>query len=139
MKIENKNKDLTEEIKDIIEFLNNIKSATNVEESIKAIDRIVNSFSTILSENNEEIPRRNLYIGINKYNYEKYLHLKNELDNIVIDIEKLKKENFITDKGSTFISIKLSIIKEHICKMQNRVIYLLSNYQNSQKNIKKNT
>lgn len=136
MKTENKNKDLTEEIKDIIEFLNNIKSATNVEESIKAIDRIVNSFSTILSENNEEIPRRNLYTGINKYNYEKYLHLKNELDNIVIDIEKLKKENFITDKESIFISIKLSIIKEHICKMQNRVIYLLSNYQNSQKNNK---
>lgn len=133
---ENKNKDLTEEIKDIIKFLNNIKSATNVEENIKAIDRIVNSFSTILSENNEEIPRRNLYIGINKYNYEKYLHLKNELDNIVIDIEKLKEENFITDKGTSFISIKLPQTKKYICKMQNRVIYLLSDYQNSQKNNK---
>lgn len=136
MKTENKNKDLTEEIKDIIKFLNNIKSATNVEENIKAIDRIVNSFSTILSENNEEIPRRNLYIGINKYNYEKYLHLKNELDNIVIDIEKLKEENFITDKGTSFISIKLTQTKKYICKMQNRVIYLLSSYQNSQKNNK---
>ena len=136
MKTENKNKDLTEEIKDIIKFLNNIKSATNVEENIKAIDRIVNSFSTILSENNEEIPRRNLYIGINKYNYEKYLHLKNELDNIVIDIEKLKEENFITDKGTSFISIKLPQTKKYICKMQNRVIYLLSSYQNSQKNNK---
>lgn len=136
MKTENKNKDLTEEIKDIIKFLNNIKSATNVEENIKAIDRIVNSFSTILSENNEEIPRRNLYIGINKYNYEKYLHLKNELDNIVIDIEKLKEENFITDKGTSFISIKLPQTKKYICKMQNRVIYLLSDYQNSQKNNK---
>lgn len=136
MKTENKNKDLTEEIKDIIKFLNNIKSATNVEENIKAIDRIVNSFSTILSENNEEIPRRNLYIGINKYNYEKYLHLKNELDNIVIDIEKLKEENFITHKGTSFISIKLPQTKKYICKMQNRVIYLLSDYQNSQKNNK---
>ena len=133
----NRERSLLESIAQLKEIFNSLKSATTVSSDMEILDKAVNSISKILDEN-RDMPHKNIGEKINKFNYEKYLHCENELDDILNNIENIKKEDFCSDKtsanriGIEFYKLKFEAVKDTIPSLKKDIMHKISIYEKGQ-------
>ncbi len=118
--------DILEEIKFINEYFVNLKAeSTTATSEIATIDSVINTFSTIINENNEEQTHKNIGTKINKFNYKKYVNCKSALDEII----KMSKELNVEGISKTLLTTKTQMLE----KVEKQVVHKISTYEKGQK------
>lgn len=125
-------KELLECIKQLKENCVNLKLEVNSEEQEKIFDSIINSIDRVLNENEDEQEHKNIGNKINKFNYEKYINCREELEKMDKLADDFTSNNNERD-FSSFFKLKFEAIKESIKYLKEDVLHKISTYENGKK------
>lgn len=125
-------KELLECIKQLKENCVNLKLEVNSEEQEKIFDSIINSIDRVLNENEDEQEHKNIGNKINKFNYEKYINCREELEKMDKLADDFTSNNNERD-FSSFFKLKFEAIKESIKSLKEDVLHKISTYENGKK------
>ena len=124
-------KELLEWIKQLKENYVNLKLEVNSEEQ-KIFDSIINSIDRVLNENEDEQEHKNIGNKINKFNYEKYINCREELEKMDKLADDFTSNNNEKD-FSSFFKLKFEATKERIKYLKEDILHKISTYENGKK------